>query len=215
MQCQHATGLQQCRLPARPQPQPWQRIPLHHISSQKQHQHLPHLGDRQAAQNSVRAAPRHTARPRQPLRHVATAAAAAADMGGLRLPDVGVGPHIRTLLQPSKYDAELLSLAVPALAAMALEPLMNVFSAAVLGHLGTQQLGAVSLASLATSLATYVFSFLVFLTTPRIAAAHANGETQQVARLAAVGLWLAALTGVFVAVGMSASAGTIVAGKGT
>lgn len=121
--------------------------------------------------------------------------------------------RLQQLVQPSQYDAELLHLAAPALAAMLLEPIMNVISAAVLGHLGTQQLGAVSLASLATSLATYIFSFLVFLTTPRIAAAHAHGDSKQVSRLAAVGLWLAAVTGTAVAIGMHAGAGWIVQGE--
>jgi hypothetical protein len=37
--------------------------------------------------------------------------------------------QVQTVVQPSKYDAELLHLAVPALAAMLLEPLMNVVSA--------------------------------------------------------------------------------------
>jgi hypothetical protein len=87
------------------------------------------------------------------------------------------------------------------------------FPAAVLGHLGTQQLGAVSLASLATSLATYIFSFLVFLTTPRIAAAHAHGDKKAVSRLVAVGLWLAAVTGTAVAFSMHAGAGWIVQGE--
>lgn len=85
--------------------------------------------------------------------------------------------------------------------------------AAVLGHLGTQQLGAVSLASLATSFATYIFSFLVFLTTPRIAAAHAHGDSDRVSRLAAVGLWLAAVTGTAVALTMHAGASWIVQGE--
>eukprot|EP00882_Tetradesmus_deserticola_P004741 GHRQ01004996.1.p1 GENE.GHRQ01004996.1~~GHRQ01004996.1.p1 ORF type:complete len:364 (+),score=144.71 GHRQ01004996.1:1474-2565(+) len=142
------------------------------------------------------------------------ARAAAADMGGSHSLDLGsswdMPRRLQKLLKPSKYDAELLHLAVPALAAMMLEPLMNVLSAAFMGHLGTQQLGAVSLASLATSLATYVFSFLVFLTTPRVAAAHANGDRRAVTRLAAVGLWLALGTGLLVAVSLSFSAGAIV-----
>lgn len=161
-------------------------------------------------------------RPR--LRHLVVSAAAA-DMGSHHTPHLqqleghasrawdSIQHRVQQLVQPSPYDAELLHLAAPALAAMLLEPLMNVISAAVLGHLGTQQLGAVSLASLATSLATYIFSFLVFLTTPRIAAAHAHGDSKQVSRLAAVGLWLAAVTGTAVAVGMNASAGWIVQGK--
>lgn len=35
------------------------------------------------------------------------------------------------MLQPSQYDAELLHLAAPALAAMLLDPIMNVISAGV------------------------------------------------------------------------------------
>jgi Na+-driven multidrug efflux pump len=87
-----------------------------------------------------------------------------------------------------------------------------VLPAAVLGHLGTQQLGAVSLASLATSFATFVFSFFVFLITPRIAAAHANHDAAAVGRLAAVGLWLAGGMGGVVAISMNAGAGAIVTG---
>uniref|UniRef100_A0A383W375 Protein DETOXIFICATION n=1 Tax=Tetradesmus obliquus TaxID=3088 RepID=A0A383W375_TETOB len=152
-------------------------------------------------------------RPQRLQRSVA-ARAAAADMGGSHSIDLSsswsMPRRLQQLLKPSKYDAELLHLAVPALAAMMLEPLMNVLSAAFMGHLGTKQLGAVSLASLATSLATYVFSFLVFLTTPRVAAAHANGDSKTVNRLAAVGLWLALGTGLLVAVSLSFSAEAIV-----
>jgi hypothetical protein len=61
------------------------------------------------------------------------AKAAAADMGGSHSVDLGtswaVPRRLQQLLKPSKYDAELLHLAVPALAAMMLEPLMNVLSA--------------------------------------------------------------------------------------
>eukprot|EP00879_Flechtneria_rotunda_P008430 GHRR01008831.1.p1 GENE.GHRR01008831.1~~GHRR01008831.1.p1 ORF type:complete len:403 (+),score=118.67 GHRR01008831.1:1447-2655(+) len=56
---------------------------------------------------------------------------------------------------------------------------------------------------MAITFSTYVFSFLVFLTTPRIAAAHANGDSKRVARLAAVGLWLAAIAGTVVVVGLN------------
>jgi hypothetical protein len=38
----------------------------------------------------------------------------------------------------------------------------------MIGHLGTQQMAAVSLGSLAVSFATYTFGFLVFLTTPKV-----------------------------------------------
>jgi hypothetical protein len=40
--------------------------------------------------------------------------------------------QLRSLRKPSKYDAELISLAVPALASMMVDPLLNVISAGVL-----------------------------------------------------------------------------------
>ncbi|GFH15941.1 multidrug and toxic compound extrusion protein, partial [Haematococcus lacustris] len=46
----------------------------------------------------------------------------------------------------------------------------------MVGRLGTQQLGAVSVASLVVSFATFLFSFLMFLTTPEIAAAVSKGD---------------------------------------
>lgn len=41
-------------------------------------------------------------------------------------------------------------------------------TAAMIGHLGTQQMAAVSLGSLVVSFATFTFGFLVFLTTPKV-----------------------------------------------
>ena len=45
----------------------------------------------------------------------------------------------------------------------------------MIGHLGTQQMAAVSLGSLAVSFATFTFGFLVFLTTPKVRAARVGG----------------------------------------
>lgn len=130
MLSQHAAGMQQYKLPGRHQlcMTRTQHAAWHDGKRQTQHSCLGH-----ATFTTVsKAAPphRHVQKCRQPLRHVATAAAATADMGGpFRLPRVKSPVQLRNLLQPSVYDAELLSLAVPALAAMTLEPLMNVFSA--------------------------------------------------------------------------------------
>lgn len=52
--------------------------------------------------------------------------------------------------------------------------------AALVSRLGTQQLGAVSVASLSMSFCTFLFSFLLFLTTPEIAAAVVKGERAEV-----------------------------------
>jgi hypothetical protein len=52
--------------------------------------------------------------------------------------------------------------------------------AGMVGRLGTQQLGAVSVASLCISFATFLFSFLLFLTTPEIAAAVVRNDKAEV-----------------------------------
>ena len=81
----------------------------------------------------------------------------------------------------------------------------------MIGHLGTQQMAAVSLGSLAVSFATFTFGFLVFLTTPKVAAAHVAGDAARVSRHAAVGLWLALACGLACTAGLGAFSGAIVA----
>ena len=51
---------------------------------------------------------------------------------------------------------------------------------ALVGQLGTQQLGAVSVGSLSVSFCTFLFSFLLFLTTPEIAGAVAMKDKEKV-----------------------------------
>lgn len=50
----------------------------------------------------------------------------------------------------------------------------------MVGQLGTQQLGAVSVGSLAVSFCTFLFSFLLFLTTPEVAEAVVKGDKDKV-----------------------------------
>ncbi|GFH16894.1 multidrug and toxic compound extrusion protein, partial [Haematococcus lacustris] len=89
---------------------------------------------------------------------------------------------------------------------MLLEPFMGVINSGrqvhvakgMIGRLGTQQLGAVSVASLVVSFATFLFSFLLFLTTPEIAAAVSKGNKAEVSRISARGFWLAGAMGALV-----------------
>jgi hypothetical protein len=82
----------------------------------------------------------------------------------------------------------------------------------MIGHLGTQQMAAVSLGSLAVSFATFTFGFLVFLTTPKIAAAFVVGDFDRVSRHAAVGLWLALACGLVCTGGLVTFSTDIIAG---
>jgi putative MATE family efflux protein len=146
--------------------------------------------------------PQHDQPPPPQAAHAAAAAAA------LQQPAT---PATSSTLLRSPYDRELFALALPALLTMLLDPLMNVVDAAMVGHLGTQQLGAVSLGSLCVSFASFLFSFLLFLTTPRVAAANVRGDTQGVQRQAVTGLWLAGALGVLTAASLYFFAPAIVA----
>jgi Na+-driven multidrug efflux pump len=53
----------------------------------------------------------------------------------------------------------------------------------MIGRLGTQQLGAVSVASMVTGLCTFLFSFLLFLTTPEVAGAVGQKDMREVSQV--------------------------------
>ncbi len=59
---------------------------------------------------------------------------------------------------------------------------MGAVNAGLVGQLGTQQLSAVSLGTLAVSFVTFLYSFLLFLTVPEIAAAVVRKDDDEVGR---------------------------------
>ena len=73
----------------------------------------------------------------------------------------------------SPYDREILRLAVPALGALASEPLYVLVDTAIVGHLGTLQLAALAIAATALTSAFAVFNFLTYGTTARVSRAGA------------------------------------------
>ncbi|GLC71691.1 hypothetical protein PLESTF_001149900 [Pleodorina starrii] len=111
----------------------------------------------------------------------------------------------------SPYDKEIFAVALPALIAMLLEPVLNAFNAGLVGHLGTQQLSALSLGSLAVTLVTFFYTFLLFLTVPEIAEAVVRKDDDEVSRVAAKSLWIAVVCGVVSAAALFLGAETIVA----
>ena len=90
----------------------------------------------------------------------------------------------------SPYDREILRLAVPALGALAAEPLYVLVDTAIVGHLGTLQLAALAIAATALTSAFTVFNFLTYGTTARVSRLHGAGQEEQAARLGAQALWL-------------------------
>ena len=69
----------------------------------------------------------------------------------------------------SAYDREILRLALPALGALAAEPLYILVDTAIVGHLGRSQLAALGAAATALSVLA-IFNFLQYGTTAQVAA---------------------------------------------
>ncbi len=97
-------------------------------------------------------------------------------------------------------DSEILRLAVPALGAPTAEPLYVLADTAVVGHLGTPELGGLALASSLLLIAFAIFIFLAYGTTASVARLLGAGEQRQAAHQAVQGVWLALTIGVVTAI---------------
>ncbi len=95
----------------------------------------------------------------------------------------------------SVHDREILRLALPALGALAAEPLYLLIDTAIVGHLGTAQLAALALAGSILTGAFGLFNFLEYGTTARVARYHGAGAEEEAGMLAAQSLWLACAIG--------------------
>lgn len=98
----------------------------------------------------------------------------------------------------SPYDREIFALALPALGALAAEPLYLLADTAMVGHLGTQELSALAIAGTLVAGAFTLFNFLTYGTTAQVARLHGAGATLEAGRLASQALWLASAIGVIV-----------------
>ena len=99
------------------------------------------------------------------------------------------------------HDREILRLAVPALGALVAEPLYRLADTAVVGRLGTPQLGGLAIAVTALSTAYAVFIFLAYGTTSAVSRLLGAGDERRAAHQAVQGLWLA--TGIGVVLGLT------------
>ena len=99
----------------------------------------------------------------------------------------------------SQYDREILKLAVPALGALAAEPLYVLVDTAIVGHLGRPQLAALGIAAIVLTGLFGVFNFLQYGTTAQVGRASGAGQAQIANRLGAQALWLSLGFGVLLA----------------
>ncbi|HET9242075.1 MAG TPA: MATE family efflux transporter [Gaiella sp.] len=109
----------------------------------------------------------------------------------------------------SPYDREILRLALPALGALAAEPLYILVDTAIVGHLGRSQLAALGAAATVLSVLA-MFNFLQYGTTAQVARASGAGEDRVARRLGAQALWLSLAIGVALAAAIAVLAAPIV-----
>jgi putative MATE family efflux protein len=95
----------------------------------------------------------------------------------------------------SPHDREILRLAVPALGALAAEPLYVLVDTAIVGHLGTTQLASLAIAATVLSTAFTIFNFLTYGTTAQVARLYGAGREEEAAHIGAQAQWLALLIG--------------------
>jgi MATE family, multidrug efflux pump len=113
----------------------------------------------------------------------------------------------------SRYDRDIVRLALPALGALAAEPLYILVDTAIVGHLGRAQLAALGAAATVLSVLA-LFNFLQYGTTAQVARAAGAGEEETAARMGAQALWLSLAFGVALTVIVLALAEPIVSAVG-
>jgi putative MATE family efflux protein len=110
----------------------------------------------------------------------------------------------------SPYDREILWLALPALGALAAEPLYLLVDTAIVGHLGREQLAALGIASVILGGAFVIFNFLQYGTTAQVARAGGAGQSETARRLGAQAIWLSLAFGIAVSALIAAFAPQLV-----
>ena len=106
----------------------------------------------------------------------------------------------------SPYDREIVGLALPALGALAAEPLYLLADTAMVGHLGTEELAALAIAATLLTGTFTLFNFLTYGTTAQVARLSGAAEHETAGRHAAQALWLASGIGVLLTALLAAAA---------
>jgi putative MATE family efflux protein len=110
----------------------------------------------------------------------------------------------------SSHDREILRLAVPALGALAAEPLYVLVDTAIVGHLGTTQLASLAIAAAVMTTAFTIFNFLTYGTTAQVARLHGARREDEAARIGAQAQWLALVVGLVLFAAVAALARPLV-----
>ena len=112
--------------------------------------------------------------------------------------DGGSGWHSRRRDHEPGLNRQILRLAVPALGALLAEPTFLLVDAAIVGHLGTEQLAGVGIASVILGTLVGLSVFLAYGTTAQVARSLGAGQPDRALSFGIAGLYLAVIIGVAV-----------------
>lgn len=100
-----------------------------------------------------------------------------------------------------ELNRSILSLAVPALGALIVEPLFLIVDSVLVGYLGIDKLAGLGIASAVLQTIVGLMVFLAYATTPAVARLLGAGDLRRAVSVGIDGMWLALGLGVVLAVG--------------
>lgn len=101
------------------------------------------------------------------------------------------------------FDRQIVAVAVPAFFALITEPLMLLADTAIIGHLGTPELGGLAAASVVLGSVVGLCVFLAYGSTATVARHHGAGDERRAYALAISSLWLAIGLGAVLALALA------------
>lgn len=101
-----------------------------------------------------------------------------------------------SIFRSSPYDAAIFSLALPAVLALAADPLLAVVDTVFVGQIDSDALAALGINSALFTFSFVVFNFLSTATTPLIATALAMGDEKKAGKITLQALGVATILGV-------------------
>lgn len=93
-------------------------------------------------------------------------------------------------------DRRILSLALPALGSLAVEPVYVLVDTAIVGRIGTDELAGLAVAATVLSFVVAGSNFLTYGTTERVARRLGAGDRESAANVGVQAMWLALLVGI-------------------
>jgi len=103
-------------------------------------------------------------------------------------------------------DRRIIAIGVPALATVLIEPVYTLVDTGIVGHLGVTPLAGLALAASVLTASFWIFNFLSFGTTSRVAFLTGRRDGRGAAGVAAQGLWIAVVVGVVVGAALAIAA---------